>query len=877
MALIHSLSLVPSPRPEPRGEVAPVVPAPAPEADALIASYRLHGHRVAAIDPLGDSQDPFGVAELDPRHHALAIDDSVVFRVELGGAVEDLPLSRLLERLRASYCGSIALDCAHVRSDEQRRWLYARMESMGARPPAGAAEAKQLLQQLIAVEAFEHRRLAHYPQYKQFNLEGGESFVPLLRALIEEAAREGAESVVLAMPHRGRLNAMLNALDVPAERLLTLLSPEPDPALAARDLRDHAGLSSRMRTRHGEVGIELLHNPSHLESVVPVACGVARALQDRKAGSVRKVLPVLVHGDGSFCGQGVVAETFNLSQTRGYAIGGTVHLILNNQIGSTISHPRDQRSTLYCADLARAYDAPIVRVNADDPEASLAVARVAAEFRMRFGADIVVDHVGYRRYGHWVGDDPTMTRPAMQRRIDARPAVAKLYAAALARRGVADENEVQLLYAAALHALEAAQTRSARMDSLDSDGDDRGEAGPPPSIHTALPIDRLRALAGRLATSPEGFAVHPAVERMREDWRAVANGDDRAIDWRLGESLAYAALLANGFNVRLTGLDVGRGSFCHRQHVWHDQGADVDGRNDHVPLRGVARGQGSFSIFESPLSEEAVLGFEYGYSIACGRDLVVWEGQFGDFVNNAQVVIDQFVASGEAKWGYESGLTMLLPHGDDGLGPEHSNAYLGRFLQLCAQGNIEVAIPSTPAQLYHVLRRQALRGKRKPLIVMTPKPWLYAHAASYSRLADLANGEFLPLLVESAPIDAAAVRRAVVVSGKFYYALATERARAGARDLPIVRAEALYPFPAAELEEQLARFPGLAQVVWAQEEAKNHGAWYMVREPLESALPAGASLVYAGRPPRAAAASADAAGHAAEQERIARAALALDA
>jgi 2-oxoglutarate dehydrogenase E1 component len=496
---------------------------------------------------------------------------------------------------------------------------------------------------------------------------------------------------------------------------------------------------------------------------------------------------------------------------------------------------------------------------------------------MRFGADIVVDHVGYRRYGHWVGDDPTMTRPAVQRRIDAHPAVAKLYAAALARRGVADEREAQRLEAAALKALETARMHPTRTDPSDSGGDPRRERSHAAPIHTAVPIDRLRALAGRLADQPEGFTAHPAVERMREDWWAVAKGDDRPVDWRLAENLAYATLLANGFNVRLTGLDVGRGSFCHRQHVWHDQRAHVDGRDIHVPLRGVADGQGGFSIFESPLSEEAVLGFEYGYSLACGRDLVVWEGQFGDFVNNAQVIIDQFIASGEAKWSYESGLAMLLPHGDDGLGPEHSNACLGRFLQLCAEGNIEVAIPSTSAQFYHLLRRQALRGKRKPLIVMTPKPWLYGHAPSYSRLADLAGDEFRPLLVESDPIDAAAVHRAVVVSGKFYYSLATERARAASRNLPVLRAEALYPFPAAELEQELARFPRLAQVVWAQEEAQNHGAWYLVRESLESALPAGASLLYAGRPSRAAAASAAAAGHAAEQERIARGALGLDA
>jgi 2-oxoglutarate dehydrogenase E1 component len=873
-------SLVSSPLPEPRVErAAPEVVARelGPTAEALIAAYRLHGHQVATIDPLGERKDPFTLPDLDPRNHGLLLDDSIALPVEIGGVEQALPPSELIERLKASYCGCIALECEHVRSDEQRRWLYGRIEAIGSASRLVDSEAKRVFGQLVAAEVFERHRREAYAQYKQFNLEGGETFVPLMRALVEEAARHGAENIVLAMPHRGRLNVMLNALDVPPERLLSLFSPTPDPALAAHDLRDHAGLASRVETADGVVALVLLHNPSHLESVAPVACGMARALQDREGGSIRKVLPVLVHGDGSFCGQGVVAETFNTSQTRGYGVGGTLHVILNNQIGSTIWNPRDQRSTLYCSDLSRAFDAPIVHVNADDVEAVVAAARICTEFRQKFNADIVVDHVGYRRYGHWVGDDPTLTRPAMQRRIDGRPSVVTLYASTLAHRGVVRDEDVERIKAEALARLNAARPRPLAPAQPSAA---RAEAGEevrvPATIRSSMPIDRLQAYVARLATPPAGFTLHASVEKMLVDWRGVARGEERAVDWRLAENLAYATLLANGFNVRLSGLDVGRGSFCHRQHVWHDWAGENDWQDIHVPLRGVAQDQGTFSIFESPLSEEAVLGFEYGYSLSCGRDLVVWEGQFGDFVNNAQVMIDQFVATGEAKWNYRSGLVMLLPHGEDGLGPEHSCAFLGRFLQLCAGGNLRVAMPSTAAQTYHLLRRQALDPERKPLIVMTPHPWLYGYAPSHSRLADLAEDEFRPLLGERISIDPIAVRRVVVTSGKFYYDLASERQRAGLVDVPILRVEELYAFPAATLTQALAGYPRLERVVWAQEEPKNHGAWYLLREPLEATLPKDVVLGYAGRPATAPAAGADPVRHASEQQAIARSALGLE-
>jgi 2-oxoglutarate dehydrogenase E1 component len=605
---------------------------------------------------------------------------------------------------------------------------------------------------------------------------------------------------------------------------------------------------------------------------------MARALQDRKPdGANKKVLALLVHGDASFSGQGIVAETFNLGQTRGYGVGGTLHLILNNQIGSTVSHPRDQRSTLYSADLARAFDAPILHVNADDPEAVVGAARLATEFRMRFDADVVVDHVGYRRHGHFGGDDPTMTQPAMQRRIRGHRSVVRLYAAKLAARGVPGVDaldEMKAAVAAALAAASREQTTVAAPPSKQS------EVAPPaartdPRVNTAVPMSSLSTILERITTAPADFTPHVAIRELLDRWRPVGGGEERPVDWYLAENLAYGTLLVNGFNVRLSGLDVGRGSFFHRHHVWHDQEATADWQTLYVPLRQIAGGQGHFSIFESALSEEAVLGFEYGYTLRCGRDLVVWEAQFGDFVNNAQVIIDQFVATGEVKWGYRSGLVMLLPHGYEGSGPEHSCAYLGRFLQLCADDNLRVAMPSTSAQMYHLLRRQALTDRRKPLVVMTPKWWLYAHPESYSPLAEFVGGGFEPLLDEAGEIDPEAVSRVVLTCGKLYYDLLSVRSRARVPNVPILRLEELYPFPLEALARALSRYPGLRELVWAQEEARNHGAWYLVRDRIEAALPPNVDLSYAGRAAMAPTAACNPAQHPEEQRQIARSALGL--
>ena len=839
-------------------------------ARALLQSYRLHGFRAATIDPLGVAlRELTPIEELEPRTFGLERDEAQ-FAIDFAGSMQMLSTRDLEELARAAYCGTLALDGAHLRSREQRDWLHAQIEARVHAPPMDAAQSTKVFEQLVAAEAFEQYQRSVYPRQKQFSLEGCEGLVPLTEALIDACARLGAEDIVVGMAHRGRLNLLLNVFGLSARQLLSLFAGNPDPSLDAWDLRDHLGLCARKSTAHGDVGIVLAHNPSHLGAVSPVVCGIARAMQDRKPqASSRKVVPLLMHGDAAFPGQGIVAETLNLSQTRGYTVGGTIHVIVNNQIGSTISDPRDARSTMHCADIARAIDAPILHVNADDPEAVLAAARIAAGFRARFAADVVVDLVGYRRQGHFGGDDPTVTQPAMQRRIRNHDSAPRLFAGTLAERGVAVHYDRSK--AAAMAALATADASLRKVPFPRALPQTEGCEHDRLRVNTAVPVRQLQAIVDCHTHVPSDIVVHASVQKIVDKWRAVSQDPTAPIDWCLAESLAYGSLLATGFNVRLTGLDVGRGSFFHRYAVWHDQRADRDGHGLHVPLRHLRPDQGFFSIFESPLSEEAVLGFEYGYALRSGRDLVLWEAQFGDFVNNAQAIIDQFIASGERKWGCENGLVMMLPHGHEGGGPEHSSGYLGRFLQLCAEENLRVVVPSTAAQYFHLLRRQALADRRKPLVVMTPKFWMHNHAPSFSQLSDLADGEFLPLIGERASIDVAAIRRVVVTSGKFHYDVSG--ARGDRRDVAIVRLEELYPFPATLLSRELARFPNLREVVWAQEEARNHGAWPLLRESLDAVLPRGVALSAVARPAAAPCAACNAQAHAEEQATLATAAI----
>jgi 2-oxoglutarate dehydrogenase E1 component len=851
------------------------------ELQGVIAGYRSHGYRAATIDPLaGLASNAFEIAELNPAAHGLSVHDEATYNVEFTKSPQVMALLDVIARLQASYCGTVSLSCEHIREMAQRQWLYSRFEQRERSVLAVPERCTWLLQQVSAAEAFEHFLTATYPNHKRFSLEGCESLIPLLNTLIERGARLGVDTAVIGMAHRGRLNVLRNVLDLSGALISSLFNGDPDESLAAWDLREHLGHEVQRRTAHGDVTLLLAHNPSHLESVCPVVCGMARALQERKAGgSSKKVLSLLVHGDAAFSGQGIVMETLNLSQTRHYHIGGTVHVVLNNQIGSTVSNPRDLRSTLFCADAARSIDAPIIRVNADDPDAVWFAGDLAVEYRDTFSSDIVIEIVGYRRYGHAGGNDSTLTQPAMQRRIRDHRSVVDVYAERLTLQGLAREGDVARFKAEAVRLLLDAEDAARVRASCEAVVDDEAPAslawdGP---VRTGVPVGLLQGLLHKLATPVPGFSLHPEVQKAANGWLAAAKDDRAPVDWRLAENLAYASLLAIGFNVRVSGLDVGRGSFFHRLAVWHDQACEVDGAMTHVPLRHIADAQGHFSIADSPLSEEAVLGFEYGYALRSSRDLVIWEAQLGDFVNNAQVVIDQYITTGEAKWGYAAGLVVLLPHGHEGAGPEHSSAFIGRFLQLCAGNNVRVAMPSTPAQLYHLLRRQALVDQRKPLIVMTPKTWLYGHAASYSTLHDLADKDFRFVIADSEAVDPDGAVRAVVTSGKLYYDLAAARGRARFRDIPILRVEQLYPFPTSGLAAQLAAWPRLREVVWAQEEAKNHGAWYQIRDELEAALPPGVSLIYAGRSAAAPSAVCHPAQHIAEQRAVVADALGLPA
>ena len=847
-ARLDTARIAPAPARSPRDAPSASPDRFAPLAfQSILAAYRQHGHRVAALDPLGlAAGDVAAHAELDAAVAFAALPPFATATVEWAGSERPFAWSELVAACRAAYCGPLTLQAAHVRSAEQRRWLYAEVERSRAQADAAA---RALLDQLVAAEAFELFQRQQFPRAKQFSAEGCEAMMPLIDAVLATAVAHGVREVALGMAHRGRLNALATVLGCPRERVLSLFTAAPDAALFAWDLKDHVGATTSKRYGDRPLRVLLAHNPSHLGSVTPVVCGMARAMQDR-AGSTAHAMPVVVHGDAAFTGQGVVVETLSLSQARGFRVGGSVHVIVNNQIGSTIADPRDARSTLYAADVARAIDAPVLHVNADDPEAVVRAGAIAAAFRATFGADVVVDLCGYRRIGHFGGDDPTMTQPATQRRIREHAGVAERYARTLVERGVIDERALPVARTRAFDVLlrACADARSRPPTPATT----RRDAVPPAeTVDTSVPAETLRSILARLSRTPADFVLHANVERRRAQWEALAAAADGPVDWCVAETLAYATLLRNGYHVRLTGLDVGRGTFFHRDAVWHDQAADRDGAT-HVPLRHLGEGAAHFALFETPLSEEAVVGFEYGYSLRCGRDLVVWEAQFGDFVNNAQAIVDQFIASGERKWGYESALVLLLPHGAEGHGPEHSTGYLGRFLSLCGDANLRVAMPSTSGQLHHLLRRQALSPQRKPLVVMTPKMGLRADAASFTPLRTLAVSSFQPL-VGDAECAAAQVTSVVIASGKLLHELRRERVRAGVAPIAIVALEELYPFPARALSSELARYPRLRHACFAQEEPRNHGAWHFVRDAIEAVLPPAVTLRYAG--PEAAAPS----------------------
>ncbi|WP_067561123.1 2-oxoglutarate dehydrogenase E1 component [Halofilum ochraceum] len=820
----------------------------------LINAYRFRGHRHAKVDPLDRWEAP-EIDELRLDAHDLSEADlDTVFHTGSLHGLGDATLREILDALQKTYCGSIGAEYMHIADTAEKRWLQNRMETPQAEPNLSAERRRWLLERLTAAEGIERYMHSKYVGQKRFSLEGGESLIPMLNELVERAGDQGAKEVVLGMAHRGRLNVLVNIFGKKPADLFQEFEGHEDDTLAAGDVKYHQGFSSDYMTNQGPVHLALGFNPSHLEIVNPVIEGSARSRQDRhddRGGKV--VLPILVHGDAAMAGQGVMQETLNLSQSRGYSTRGTVHVVINNQIGFTTSNKLDTRSSLYCTDVAKMINAPIFHVNGDDPEAVLLVTQIALDYRNQFHKDVVIDMVCYRRHGHNEADEPSATQPMMYRKIKALPTTRELYAKRLSEAGEVDGEQPDQMVQEYRDHMDAGDTVTPKIIT-DEDFVNELTVDWSPFIgnqwndpcDTTVAAERLRELWSRQEELPEGFELHKRVAKIQADRGKMAAGA-LPIDWGFAEIMAYASLVTEGYGVRLSGQDSGRGTFFHRHAVLHNQ---ADG-SSYVPLRKLGDDQANFLIIDSLLSEEAVLAFEYGYSTADPRTMVIWEAQFGDFVNGAQVVIDQFISSGEAKWGRLCGLTLFLPHGQEGQGPEHSSARLERFLQLCAEQqpgdyNMQVCVPTTPAQAFHMIRRQMLRPYRKPLVVMTPKS-LLRHKLATSSIDDLADGHFHTVISDTAELDPKKVRRVVICTGKVYYDLYTRRQEEEIDDIAIVRVEQLYPFPYTELGEVIAGFPNASEYVWCQEEPRNQGAWYHLKHRLERVLGEDNDLRYAGR------------------------------
>ncbi|HEV8197572.1 MAG TPA: multifunctional oxoglutarate decarboxylase/oxoglutarate dehydrogenase thiamine pyrophosphate-binding subunit/dihydrolipoyllysine-residue succinyltransferase subunit [Gemmatimonadales bacterium] len=846
---------------------------------ALVKAFRTHGHLAARLDPLGS--EPSGDPALDPG--ALGLTPDVLAKIParvLRIAVPGETLADALPSLQATYCGTIAYEVEHVSDHGQRVWLRQMIESGAHRRPMTRDDRLALLDRLIAVEAFERFLHKAYLGHKRFSIEGVDLLVPMLDLVIELSADRGAREVVVGMAHRGRLNVLTHNVGRPyvtifaefegAKHLEEVGSTE-DPGTG--DVKYHHGADGAYRTRSGKaITVALAHNPSHLEFVGPVVDGRARAQQTQRRGQEAVhdpvvAVPVVIHGDAAFAGQGVVAETLNLGALRGYRVGGTVHLITNNQIGFT-TDMSDARSTRHASDLAKGFDIPIIHVNADDAEACLAAVRLASMYREEFHRDALIDLVGYRRWGHNEGDEPSYTQPLMYERIKNHPTARELYAATLVAENALSAEDAESRYAAAYQRLvEIQQGFKASAPQTPATGT-AGLGVKVPSgevVETAVPAEQLLALNTQLLTVPEGFTVHPKLKRQLER-RIPAMGPDGGIDWGHAEALAFASLLTAGVPIRLTGQDTERGTFSHRHLVLHDA---VTGQTV-TPISRLPGALAAFEVYNSPLSELAALGFEYGYATAAPEALVLWEAQFGDFINGGQVIVDQFMAAGLSKWGVTNRLTLLLPHGYEGQGPEHSSARIERFLQQAAEGNFRVANCTTPAQFFHLLRRQARRNRIRPLVVFTPKSLLRLPQAA-SHLEELTTGTFRPVIDDpeaGVQSRAATLGRVVLCSGKIYYDLLAEAAKLGDRRPAIVRLEGLYTFPEDSLKAVLGRYPAAHEVIWAQEEPRNMGAWSYVAPKLGALLQTGQVLRYAGRPERASPAEGYPTAHAVEQARI---------
>ncbi|MFN8991426.1 MAG: 2-oxoglutarate dehydrogenase E1 component [Betaproteobacteria bacterium] len=843
----------------------------------LISSYRFLGVQLANLDPLKRVKPP-AIPELDPAFHGLTdADMDAVFNTGTFVGPEQMTLRDILKALRETYCGTLGLEYMYITDMRQKRWLQQRSEGARTRPTSGPDVKRHILERLTAAEGLEKYLHTRYVGQKRFSLEGGDSIIAMLDTLLQKAGAAGVQELVIGMAHRGRLNVLVNTMGKLPRDLFEEFEGKHAGELPAGDVKYHQGFSSDVMTSGGPMHLTLAFNPSHLEIVNPVVEGSVRARQHRRRDrDGRQVMPVLLHGDAAFAGQGVVMETLNLSQTRGYGTGGTVHIIINNQIGFTTSDPRDTRSSLYCTDVAKMVEAPVIHVNGDDPEAVIFATEIAVDFRTEFGKDVVIDVICFRKLGHNEQDEPMVTQPLMYKIIGEHPGTRKLYADRLVREGVLREAEAQAMVKAYRDALDAGQhtNKSIIYDfkpPFQVDWEPYQAVQWRHAVDTGMPMAELRALAERVTAIPGHFKLHPRVDKVIADRRQMGLGK-LPLDWGMAETLAYAGLLKQGFGVRLSGQDSGRGTFFHRHAVLHDQNRERWDAGTWVPLQRIAENQPDFLVIDSVLSEEAVLGFEYGYATASPNELVVWEAQFGDFANGAQVVIDQFIASGEVKWGRMCGLVLMLPHGYEGQGPEHSSARLERFLQLCADYNMQVVVPSTPAQMFHVLRRQMLRPYRRPLVIMSPKSML-RHKESVSSLEDLSSGRFQPLIPDAEKLDANKVKRVVFCCGKIYFDLLAARREKKIDDIALVRIEQLYPFPHDEFAAEIARYAKAGEVVWCQEEPGNQGAWHRIQHYLLRHLRPEQRLRYALRPSSASPAGGYLALHNQRQKTVVDAAL----
>lgn len=817
----------------------------------LIAAYRNVGARWADLDPLKRAERVH-IPELDPSFYGFSdADQETVFNTSNTFFGKDtMSLRELLNALRETYCGTIGAEYMYITDQNQKRWWQQKLESIRTTPNFTAEKKKHILERLTAAEGLERFLHTKYVGQKRFSLEGGESFIASMDELIKLGGTQGIQEIVIGMAHRGRLNVLVNSLGKMPSGLFAEFDHTAPEDLPSGDVKYHQGFSSDVSTPGGPVHLTLAFNPSHLEIVNPVVEGSVRARMDRRGDPKGKqVLPVLVHGDAAFAGQGIVMETLALAETRGYTTGGTVHIVINNQIGFTTSDPRDSRSTLYCTDIVKMIESPVLHVNGDDPEAVVLATQLALEYRMEFSKDVVLDIICFRKLGHNEQDTPSLTQPLMYKKIAAHPGTRKLYADKLAVQGFGDTlgDDMAKAYRAAMdagkHTVDPVLTDFKSKYAVDWSpylGKKWTDAA-----DTAIPMAEWKRLAERITTIPDSVTPHQLVRKVYDDRAAMGRGDI-PVDWGMGEHMAFASLVASGYPVRLSGEDCGRGTFTHRHSVIHDQKREKWDTGSYIPLQNVTDNQAPFTVIDSILSEEAVLAFEYGYASNDPNTLVIWEAQFGDFANGAQVVIDQFIASGEVKWGRVNGIALMLPHGYEGQGPEHSSARLERFMQLSADTNMQVVQPTTASQIFHVLRRQMVRNLRKPLIIMTPKSLLRNKDAA-SPLVEFTKGTFQTVIPEQKDIKTDKVKRVVVCSGKVYYDLVKKREENGSDNVAILRVEQLYPFPHKAFAAELKKYPNATEVVWCQDEPQNQGAWFFVQHYIQENMVEGQKLGYSGR------------------------------